>query len=137
MSSRSQNSCCRIAVVQLAVVALLCGFVSLAAAQDQPGPKWEFFGGYSVFQPGADVHGVLPGGILPVGSRLEINPRGAGASLTFDFNRWAGITVDASTHWENGEVGNAKRIDDTGFSNLSLGPKFTFRHHRISPFLEL
>lgn len=70
-------------------------------------------------------------------SRLEINPRGAGASLTYDFNRWLGLTVDASTHWENGEVRNAKRIDDTGFSNLSLGPKFTFRHHRVSPFLEL
>jgi outer membrane protein OmpA-like peptidoglycan-associated protein len=137
MSSRSQNSCCRVAVSQLAVVVLLCGLVSLAEAQDQPGPRWEFFGGYSVFQPGADVHGVLPGGILPVGSRIEINPRGVGASLTLDFNRWAGITVDSSTHWGNDEIGNAKRIDDAGFSNLSLGPKFTFRHHRFSPFLEV
>jgi outer membrane protein OmpA-like peptidoglycan-associated protein len=136
MSSHSRRHRGLLAVMLLAPVALLCSSGTLAA-QDQPGPKWEVFGGYSVFQPGADVHGVLPGGILPVSSRLEINPRGAGASLTYDFNRWLGLTVDASTHWENGELGNAKRIDDTGFSNLSLGPKFTFRHHRVSPFLEI
>jgi len=28
-------------------------------------------------------------------------------------------------------------VDDTALSNLSLGPKFTFRHHRFSPFLEV
>ena len=137
MSSRSQNPCYRIPVLQLAVVALLCGFASFAAAQDAPGPKWEFFGGYSVFHSGAWVHGVLPGGVLPVGSRLEINPRGAGASLTYDFNRWLGITVDASDHWGDHDIGNVDRIDDTGFANLSLGPKFTFRHRHFSPFLEV
>ena len=125
-----------LAVMLLAPLAFLCN-PGILAAQDAPGPKWEFFGGYSVFQPGADIHGVLPGGVLPVSSRLEMNPRGAGASLTYDFNRWFGLTLDGSTHWGNDETGYAKRIDDTGFSNLSLGPKFTFRHHRFSPFLEV
>jgi outer membrane protein OmpA-like peptidoglycan-associated protein len=136
MSSHSYRHRGLLAVMLLALVTLLCGAGTLAA-QDQPSPKWELFGGYSVFQPGADVHGVLPGGLLPVSSRLEANPRGAGASLTYDFNRWLGITLDASTHWGNNESGVAKRIDDTGFSNLSLGPKFTFRHRRFSPFLEV
>jgi len=136
MSSYSRRHRGLLAVMLLTPVALLFSSGTLAA-QDQPGPKWEFFGGYSVFQPGADVHGVFPGGLLPVSSRLEPNPRGAGASLTYDFNRWLGITLDASTHWGDGEVGNAKRIDDTGFSNLSLGPKFTFRHRHVSPFLEV
>ena len=135
MSLHSRRRPGLLAVMLLAPLAFLCTSGTLAA-QDAPGPKWEFFGGYSVFQPGADIHGVLPGGVLPVSSRIEINPRGAGASLTYDFNRWVGLTVDASTHWDNDEVGNAKRIDDTGFSNLSIGPKFTFRHHRVSPFLE-
>ncbi|HVR24120.1 MAG TPA: OmpA family protein [Candidatus Polarisedimenticolia bacterium] len=136
MSSQSRRHRGLLAVMLLAPVAFLCSSSTLAA-QDQPAPKWELFGGYSVFQPGADVHGVLPGGILPVSSRLEINPRGAGASLTYDFNRWLGITLDGSTHWGDGENGVIKRIDDTGFSNLSLGPKFTFRHRLVSPFLEV
>lgn len=136
MSSHSGRHPGLLAVMLLAPVALLCSSATVAA-QDAPGPKWEFFGGYSVFQPGADVHALLPGGLLPVSSHLEPNPRGVGASLTYDFNRWLGITVDGSTHWGNNEIGLAKRIDDTGFSNLSLGPKFTFRHHRVSPFLEL
>jgi outer membrane protein OmpA-like peptidoglycan-associated protein len=31
----------------------------------------------------------------------------------------------------------SRRIDDAGFSNLSLGPKVTFRHAHFSPFLEV
>jgi len=108
----------------------------LAAAQDQPAPKWELFGGYSFFHPGADVHGLLPGGISPVSSRLEPNPRGAGLSLTYDFNRWFGLTLDASTHWGSGESTLGRKIDDAAFSNLSFGPKITFRGNHFAPFLE-
>ena len=99
MSSHSYNPCGRVAVMRLAVVAVLCSVGTLAAAQDQPHPKWEIFGGYSFFDPGANVHGMLPGGVEPVSSRLESNPRGAGASVTYNFNRWLGLTLDASTHW--------------------------------------
>jgi outer membrane protein OmpA-like peptidoglycan-associated protein len=120
----------------LAVVAVLCSVGTFAAAQDQPAPKWELFGGYSFVYPGADVHGVLPEGILPVSSRLEANPRGIGASLTYDFNRWFGLTGDISGHWGSGETGLNSRIDDAGFYNLSLGPKITFRSAHFSPFLE-
>src|SRR6202790_4215108 len=136
MSSHSHNPRGRIAVMRLAVVAILCSIGTLAAAQDQPAPKWELFGGYSFFHPGADVHGLLPLGISPVSSRLEPNPRGAGLSLTYDFNRWFGLTLDASTHWGSGENGLGRRIDDAAFSNLSFGPKITFRGTHFSPFLE-
>ena len=136
MSSNSKNPCGSVAVMRLAVVAGLCSVGTLAAAQDQPAPKWELFGGYSFFYPGADVHGVLPGGLLPVTSRLESNPRGAGASLTYNFNHWFGLTLDSSTHWGSGETALSKRIDDAAFSNLSFGPKITFRSAHFSPFLE-
>ena len=86
-------------------------------------PNGRLYGGYSFFDPTTNVHALLPGGVLPVSSRLESNPRGLGASVTYDFNRWFGLTVDGSTHWGSGETGLAMRIDDTGFSNLSLGPK--------------
>ncbi len=136
MSSHSQNHCGYVAVMRLAIVAVLCSVGTLAAAQDQPAPKWELFGGYSFFYPGADVHGVLPGGLLPVTSRLESNPRGAGASLTYNFNHWFGLTLDSSTHWGSGETTLSRRIDDAAFSNLSFGPKVTFRSAHFSPFLE-
>ena len=86
------------------MIAVLCSFAALAAAQDQPAPKVELFGGYSFFYPGADVHGQLPGALFPISSRLESNPRGAGASITYDFNRWFGLTLDTSTDWGSGEI---------------------------------
>jgi outer membrane protein OmpA-like peptidoglycan-associated protein/opacity protein-like surface antigen len=137
MSSQSKSHSGRILAMLLAMTAVLYMFATLAAAQEGPAPKWELYGGYSFFHPGADVHGQLPGALLPISSRLEVNPRGAGASLTYNFNHWFGLTLDTSTHWGSREAGLVKRIDDAAFSNLSFGPKVTFRHEHISPFLEV
>ncbi len=136
MSSHSKRFC-SCAAAALALLVSLSIFSAYASAQEPPAPKWELFGGYSFWQPGADVHGTLPGGIVPVSSRLEANPRGVGGSLTYNFNRWVGLTLDTSTHWGSGESSLFNRIDDAAFSNLSLGPKITFRHTHISPFLEV
>jgi len=136
MSSHSHNPCGRVAVMRLAVVAVLCGLGTLAAAQDGPAPKWELYGGYSVFYPGCTVYGLLPGATAPVSSCLTWDPRGAGASLTYDFDRWFGLTVDSSGQWGSGKSGVAARIDQAEFFNLSAGPKITFRSHYFSPFLE-
>ena len=127
----------RFAAKMLGMIAVLAACIAPLAAQDQPVPKVELFGGYTYFYPGADVHGQLPGALFPISSRLESNPRGAGVSLTYDFNRWFGLTLDTSTDWGSREVSLAKRIDDAAFSNLSFGPKITFRSHRFSPFLEV
>jgi len=136
MSSQSHNTCGRVMVMRLAMVAILCSAGTLASAQAQPAPKWELFGGYSFVDPGTDVHGLLPGATLPVSSSLESNPRGAGASITFNFNRWLGLTGDISADLSSGEKGVAMRIDDAEFFNLSAGPKITFRSRHFSPFLE-
>ncbi|MFZ0275547.1 MAG: outer membrane beta-barrel protein [Candidatus Sulfotelmatobacter sp.] len=136
MSSQSHNSRGQVAVVRLGVVAILCGVATLAAAQDPPTPKWELFGGYSFVYFGADVHGLLPGGIIPVNSLVESNPRGAGASITYNFNRWLGLTGDVSGDLSSGESGVEMRIDDAEFFNFSAGPKLTFRRRRFSPFAE-
>ncbi len=137
MSSKSKRHPVRFLTLLPVVVAVLCMFATRSAAQDQPAPKWELYGGYNFFYPGADVHGQLPGALLPLSSRLESNPRGAGASITYDFNRWFGLTLDASTAWGSGEKGLANRIDDAAFSNISFGPKFTYRTNRFSPFFEV
>jgi len=136
MSSQSKSHRGRVLAVLPATIAVMFAFATAAAAQEPPPPKWELFGGYSVFDPGADVHGQLPGALFPLSSRLEWNPRGVSLSATYDFNRWLGLTLDASTHWGSGESGLGGRLDDAAFSNLSLGPKITFRHTHFSPFLE-
>ncbi len=86
MSSHSQNPYGRVAIMLLATIAVLCSVGTLAAAQDQPAPKWELYGGYSAFYPGCNVYGLLPGGVVPVSSCLKWNPRGVGASITYDYN---------------------------------------------------
>jgi outer membrane protein OmpA-like peptidoglycan-associated protein/opacity protein-like surface antigen len=137
MLSHLKDRLARRLTMLAAMIAVLFVFATLAAAQDQPPPKWELFGGYSFFDPGANIHGQLPGALLPLSSRLESNPRGVGASVTYDFNNWLGVTLDASTNANSAETGLANRIDDTALSNLSIGPKFTFRHRRFAPFLEV
>jgi outer membrane protein OmpA-like peptidoglycan-associated protein len=137
MLSKSKSFSARILAMLTAVMAIMFAFATIAAAQEPPPPKWELFGGYSFFHPGADVHGELPGALLPLSSRLESNPRGVGLSATYDFNRWFGLTLDTSTHWGSGESTLFNRIDDAAFSNLSLGPKFTFRTKHFSPFVEV
>jgi outer membrane protein OmpA-like peptidoglycan-associated protein len=137
MSSHLKRHLGRVLAILPATIAVLCVFGTLAAAQDQPAPKWEAFGGYSLFDPNAYFHAMLPAGVLPVGSPLESNPRGVGASLTYDFKPWFGLTLDGSTDFHSGENGLAMLIDDTAFSNLSLGPKFTLRKNHVAPFLEV
>ena len=136
MSSHSKGHLGRVLTMLAILIAMLCVCSALATAQDQPAPKWELYGGYSFHYPGADVHGTLPLGLVPLTSRLESNPRGIGASATYNFNRWVGLTLDTSNHWGSGESTLFRRIDDAAFSNLSLGPKFTFRSRHFSPFLE-
>jgi len=119
-----------------ATIAVLFLFSSWAAAQEAPAPKWEVYGGYSFLYPNSYLHAMLPGGVLPVGSPLESNPWGLGGSLTYDFRRWFGLTLDGSMDFHSGETGLATRIDDTAFSNLSFGPKFTYRTTHVAPFLE-
>ena len=137
MSSHSHNSCGRVAIMLLAVVAVLGSVGGLAAAQDPPAPKWELYGGYSAFYPGCNVYGLLPGGVAPVTSCLKWDPRGVGASITYDFNRWFGLTVDSSGQWGSGNIGVAARIDQAEFFNISAGPKITFRTRYFYPFLEV
>jgi outer membrane protein OmpA-like peptidoglycan-associated protein len=134
MSFHSKSHLGRV-LAMVATIAVLCAFGNLARAQEQP-PKWEFFGGYSFLDPNTHVHGQLPGALFPISSRVESNPHGVGASATYDFNRWIGLTLDTSTHWGSGESTLFRRIDDAGFSNISVGPKLTFRTTHFSPFLE-
>jgi len=135
MSHQSKCRRGRVLAILLATIAVLSASSPLAA-QDQPPPKWELYGGYSFLYPNSDVHAMLPAGLLPVSSPLESNPRGLGGSITYDFNRWFGLTLDASTHWGSGESLLGNKVDDAAFTNVSFGPKVTFRRPHVAPFLE-
>lgn len=74
--------------------------------------------------------------ITSAGQSLGIESAAAGASITYRFNRWFGLTLDSSIDWGSGEAGLAGRIDDAAFSNLSFGPEVTFRHGHVSRFIE-
>jgi hypothetical protein len=110
--------------------------VPFATAQ-QPAPKVEIFGGYSALYPNATANGLLPGALLPIASCLCWNPRGAGASITYDFNRWIGITADMSGHWGDGATTTAGRLGHYSAYNVSAGPKFTYRTRHFAPFAEV
>ena len=126
-------------LMRSAMVGVVCGAAVMAAAQGKKHetPTWELYGGYSFFYPGGDVHGVQPGGILPIASELESSPKGIGVGVTYNFTRVLGLTVDASAHKSSGEVGLSNRIDDDGFYTLSAGPKFTLRTRHFAPFAEV
>ena len=70
--------------------------------------RWIF-----ILYPGADVHGILPPGLIPLSSHLDSNLRGAGATATYDFTRHFGITLDASDHWGISEKGIRARPTPT------------------------
>ena len=137
MSSHSKGRLARVLSMLLATFAILFTFATCATAQEESAPKVELYGGYSFFHPGANVNGEIPGAIAPLSSRLEANPRGFGGTITFNFNRWLGLSFDGSDHWGSGEAGLPRQIDDAGFANFSIGPKFTYRGHRFAPFVEV
>ena len=62
MSSKTKIGLVHVFAVLAVMAAGLSMLAAVAAAQEQPAPKWELYGGYSFFHPGADIHGVLPVG---------------------------------------------------------------------------
>ena len=73
MSSNLKSRLARLFTALPVAVAVLGMLASAAVAQDQPAPKWELYGGYSFLYPNADIHGLLPGGLLPVSSPLAVS----------------------------------------------------------------
>ena len=120
----------------LALLLLLCGAGKSVLAQGPPAPRWELYAGYSALDFGASVHGILPGGIVPSAACLCWDTRGAGVSLTYNLNRWFGLTADMSGDWPIHETDPFERFDHAAFYNVSGGPKITLRTQHFAPFAE-
>src|SRR3954468_3030307 len=121
------------AVISIVTVAVLF-YSTFAAAQDQPAPKWEVFAGYSYFDSCSNLRAIRPGATLPITVCLTPNKVGVGTSLTYNLNRWFGMTGDFSGHW-HADAGPSG-LQASRFYNVSLGPKLTLRRDHFAPFIE-
>jgi outer membrane protein OmpA-like peptidoglycan-associated protein len=105
---------CGRALVALAIIIL--GLSSSAVlAQEPVTPKVDVFAGYSWYDPGLRVNGF----------KLSDNPQGFGIGITYNFNKYVGLTLDGAGHL--GGDGNQA-------GTVFVGPRFTWRQEHFQPF---
>ncbi|MGB9103913.1 MAG: OmpA family protein, partial [Terriglobales bacterium] len=85
-------------------------------AQEAPTPKVDIFAGYSWMDPGGKVGTVS----------LPSLKKGFGITPTYNFNKWAGLSVDAEGHY--GDLEN--------ISTVMFGPRFKLRQEHFEPFAQ-
>ena len=98
----------------LALILLLVSTTGFA--QDQQPPKVDIFAGYSWLNPGGHVGTVKLPGIT----------KGFGLASTYNFNKYAGFTLDVDAHYS----------DPANVSTLTLGPRLKFPQEHFQPFIE-
>ena len=97
-------------LVGIAVFAFAMAVTAAAQAQDElPAPRAEVFVGYSYYDPGADVPGIA---------------KGFNSAVTWNFNKYFGVTFDTSGHWS----------DDVNAGNFGFGPTVRLPIDRFTPF---
>jgi outer membrane protein OmpA-like peptidoglycan-associated protein len=84
-------------------------------AQEAPPPKVDIFAGYSWMNPGGNV-GTF---------KLPSLTSGFGVTPTFNFNRWAGFSVDTDAHYG----------DNVNIATIMFGPRVKLRQEHFEPFL--
>src|SRR5690242_958356 len=111
------------AALSAALVALLIS--ACAMAQEEATPKEEFFAGYQWLHPGATVPSPFHPSNAPVGQNLGDIPQGAGASFTYNFTRFLGLTADY------GGNKNKNGAENT----VSIGPRLAWRGEGTTFFI--
>jgi outer membrane protein OmpA-like peptidoglycan-associated protein len=84
-------------------------------AQDDSVPKYDLFVGYQWLHPGGNVPSPFATASNPVPFQIPDMAKGAGASLTYNFDRHFGVEGDFGYNWDHYE------------STVSLGPRLMFR----------
>lgn len=95
-------------ILWISVFAVLCALPGLA--QDS---KVDVFAGYSFLH-------TSPGSGLP-----SANASGWEGSLTYNWNRWLGLTADIDGHY----------CCDASLHNFLFGPQINFGHEKLSPYV--
>ncbi|MBZ5629088.1 MAG: hypothetical protein LAO06_09505 [Acidobacteriia bacterium] len=96
-----------------AILLLLVSFTSFA--QEAPPPTVDIFAGYSWINPGGNVGNF----------KLPSITKGFGVTSTFNFNRWAGFSVDTDAHYG----------DTVNLSTIMFGPRVKLREEHFEPFI--
>ncbi|MBZ5568542.1 MAG: hypothetical protein LAN64_11895 [Acidobacteriia bacterium] len=96
-----------------AIPLLLLSFTSFA--QEATPPTVDIFAGYSWMNPGGNVGNF----------KLPSISKGFGVTPTFNFNRWAGFSVDIDAHYG----------DNVNVATFMFGPRLKLREEHFEPFL--
>lgn len=106
----------------LSVLAMfIFGLASSAVfAQEEAVPKFDVFAGYSWFDPGLRINGI----------NLKSDARGFGIGLTYNVNKWVGLTLDGAGHFSGDKSPGS---NDSG--TIMFGPRFTWRQEHFQPFV--
>jgi len=108
------------ASVALILAVCLVLLPTLLKAQEENPPKMDVFVGYQWAGP----NGTVPMGTPPIGTRLPGLPIGFGSTMTYNFNKWFGFSVD----------GGLNSHDRTDESTISVGPRLMWRGENANFF---
>lgn len=104
------------------LICLLTVTAGVVAAQDEEVPKVDVFVGYQWLNPGGNV-ATSPSNVL-TGETLPSMAKGVGATGTYNFSKFWGLSVDAGGNWH--DVGHE--------ITLSVGPRVMWRNDGINIF---
>jgi outer membrane protein OmpA-like peptidoglycan-associated protein len=91
-----------------------------AAAQNDETPKIDVFAGYQWLNPG----GTVPTFAAPIGTKLPTMPNGMGATVTYNFSKYVGLSLDGGGNWQ--DIGHE--------TTLSIGPRVMWRSEGVHLF---
>jgi len=118
--SRCHQTYGRCAALALALAVLLV-LPTVLIAQDETPPKFDVFVGYQWLNPG----GTVPEGPTPNAVKLNSLDRGIAGTVTYNFDKWWGLSADASTSYDGNQDSE---------HTLSFGPRLMWRGEGVDFF---
>jgi len=128
MSLRSEGFPVRVLLLAIVVGAVATCTITTAQAQDNPQPKVEVFGGYSLLRPGVNVGGVA--------QSLDALPAGWGAAATFNVAPHFGFTADFGGHYHTFDAKDVLPNTDVHVGTIMFGPHLEARTSHFALFGE-
>ena len=119
--SRRHQTYRRCAALALVLAVVLLALPAVLNAQDETPPKVDVFVGYQWLNPG----GTVPEGPDAIGVKLPSLPAGAAGTLTYNFDKWWGLSADVGTSYNHHQ---------TSEHMISFGPRLMWRGDGVNFF---
>ncbi|MGA3196065.1 MAG: hypothetical protein ABSD39_13775 [Terriglobales bacterium] len=119
--SRSRQTYGKCASLALILALVLLALPAVLNAQDETPPKMDVFVGYQWLNPG----GTVPEGTPYVAQKLPSLPAGAAGTVTYNFDKWWGLSADVGTSFNKHE---------TSEHMISVGPRLMWRGDGVNFF---